>query len=598
MERIQTTRPRNVNSLKAAGILYGDWGTSKAYVLGLAFALAGYSSFWFILAVSILTLLVGINYIKICRFYPNGGGVYASVRNRSKTLSLIGAFFLISDYLITAALSAVSAFHYLGVPHTELWAIIAIMVIGALNLLGPKHTGSLSLWLALPTIVVVICLSLMSLPFIPEAIDKLQPVSGDITGDWKVFVGIIVALSGIEAIANTTGSMKLDPGSTHAKPSVAKTSTPAIIIVMLEVCFFTSFLALAMNALPGLQIDNGNVQAPGYPNVRDAMLRYMGEFFGGSEFGHMVGHYFGLAVSLVFAMLLLSAVNTAMIALISLFFVMSKDGEVPSFFQKLNSFGVPFYSALTATAIPIFVLLIISDIAGLANLYAIGFVGAIAINLGATSTNYNISLKHWERALMMFTCFIMTGIEITLFIDKPEARDFVVSIIGIGLLLRAIVQEQKEKAPIADSEEGLILKLSDHDQDAMLVAVTGLGKSLDFALEESQALNKALYVLFVREQKIISEKDNDFMWTEDDGARQVIDHVISKSAKNPLGFLYTVTPHTTHSIIEIAKSKKVSSVILGRNRGDASSLLHTLRGTTIRDVSKRLPKEINLIVVY
>ena len=31
-------RPRNVNVSRAAAILYGDWGTSKAYVIGLAFA--------------------------------------------------------------------------------------------------------------------------------------------------------------------------------------------------------------------------------------------------------------------------------------------------------------------------------------------------------------------------------------------------------------------------------------------------------------------------------------------------------------------------------------------------------------------------------
>jgi K+ transporter len=68
MITIQTERPREVNSWRAAGILYGDLGTSKAYVLGLAFALAGYSSFWFILAVSVLTLLVGLNYIEICKW--------------------------------------------------------------------------------------------------------------------------------------------------------------------------------------------------------------------------------------------------------------------------------------------------------------------------------------------------------------------------------------------------------------------------------------------------------------------------------------------------------------------------------------------------
>ena len=42
------------------------------YVIGLAFAIAGYSSFWLILAMCLLTALVGVNYIAICRHYPDG----------------------------------------------------------------------------------------------------------------------------------------------------------------------------------------------------------------------------------------------------------------------------------------------------------------------------------------------------------------------------------------------------------------------------------------------------------------------------------------------------------------------------------------------
>lgn len=38
-----TRRPRNLNAERAAGFLYGDLGTSKAYVIGLAFAVAGYA---------------------------------------------------------------------------------------------------------------------------------------------------------------------------------------------------------------------------------------------------------------------------------------------------------------------------------------------------------------------------------------------------------------------------------------------------------------------------------------------------------------------------------------------------------------------------
>ena len=41
---IHGSRPRNVGWLRAAALLYGDWGTSKAYVIGLAVLLAGYAA--------------------------------------------------------------------------------------------------------------------------------------------------------------------------------------------------------------------------------------------------------------------------------------------------------------------------------------------------------------------------------------------------------------------------------------------------------------------------------------------------------------------------------------------------------------------------
>src|SRR5512146_3322293 len=145
-----TKRPRNVDAPRAAAILYGDWGTSKAYVVGLAFAVAGYSSFWLIAAMCLLTALVGLNYIVVCRHYPDGGGVYASVRHRSEVISIVGAFLLVADYLVTAAISSLSAFQYLGVPHPETVAAGAILIIGALNYFGPKHTGGLAFLIGVP----------------------------------------------------------------------------------------------------------------------------------------------------------------------------------------------------------------------------------------------------------------------------------------------------------------------------------------------------------------------------------------------------------------------------------------------------------------
>ena len=104
-------------------MLYGDWGTSKSYVLGIAFAIAGHASFFFLLAMSALTALIGFCYVIICKAYPDGGGVYSSVRQRSKTLAVIGALLLVADYVVTASLSSLDAFHYLGLAHPELWAV-------------------------------------------------------------------------------------------------------------------------------------------------------------------------------------------------------------------------------------------------------------------------------------------------------------------------------------------------------------------------------------------------------------------------------------------------------------------------------------------
>src|SRR5215212_8100814 len=109
-------RPRNVGWLQAGGLLFGDWGTSRLYVLGIALFFAGRTSFWLILAMSVLVLAVGWAYTQICRIYPDGGGVYTAAKTRSRTLAVIGALLLFADYTVTASLSALEAFHYFGLP--------------------------------------------------------------------------------------------------------------------------------------------------------------------------------------------------------------------------------------------------------------------------------------------------------------------------------------------------------------------------------------------------------------------------------------------------------------------------------------------------
>ena len=599
-----TKRPRNVDSPRAAAILYGDWGTSKAYVIGLAFAVAGYSSFWLIAAMCLLTALVGINYMAICRHYPDGGGVYASVRHRSQIISIVGAFLLVADYIVTAAISALSAFQYLHVPHPEIFAAIAIAVIGGLNYFGPKHTGGLAFLVSVPTLIVVLLLGAFALPHLGAAVHNLQPLHGGFGHNWTGFVGIVLALSGVEAIANATGVMKLNPGSTEEKPCVSKTSTPALLWVMLEVCIFTALLGLAMHALQGLEVvkavGGDDVNAPGAEGVRDYMLNYMGQQFVGHALGATAGIIAGWTISIAFGLLLLSAVNTALMDLVSITFLMSRDRELPPQFQRLNTFGVPTWGLIVVTVVPIGLVLAVSDMSGLADLYAVGVVGAIATNLGASGTDKKLGLKKWERNLMLVTCAIMIAIEVTLFVQKPGARVFAVTVLSIGLILRGLASEAaarkqtREAAVPTPPPPMAAIDMSHVSGLPILCAVRGIGRTLDFAIEEAKDLGRPLYILFVREQPVVLPEDRRRRWHEDPEARAIFEYAQDKAAGHPVIPCFAISDAPDATIVDMAATLGASRLILGAP--GRSSLMRLLRGNLVRDVADALPEDIGLIV--
>jgi len=512
---------------------------------------------------------------------------------------------------VTAAISALSAFQYLKVPHPEIFAALAIVVIGALNFFGPKHTGGLAFLVSVPTVIVVVVLGMFSLPHLNEAAHNLQPLSGGFWKNWHGFVGVVLALSGVEAIANATGVMKLNPGTTDTKPNVSKTSTPAIIWVMLEVCLFTALLGLAMHALPNLVPNKDDVDAtatatlPASPGVRDYMLRYMAEVFVGGHAHATISLVAGWAVSIVFGFLLLSAVNTAIVDLIAISFLMSRDGELPSSFQNLNKFGVPNLGIIVATIIPALLVMAVKDMAGLAELYAVGVVGAIATNLGASSTDKKLDLVPWERLLMFGTFLIMLAIEVSLFWDKPSARVFTVTVLAIGLILRGLASERSQKkklaaansaatAPVQVQETSFVTKPLEDSNAPMLCAVRGPGKTLDFAISEAKESRRPLYLLFVRALPVLSEEDYKRKWQDDPEAREIFMQARAKADGHPIYPCYAVSDSVPDTIVDITATMGASHLIVGAT--ERKGLANLLRGSLIRDVSDNLPDDIHLLV--
>jgi len=617
-------RPRNVDWKRAAALLYGDWGTSKAYVIGLAFLAAAFSSLPIILAVCALTGLVGINYIVICRHFPDGGGVYSAARSQGRLLAVVGALLLLADLTVTAALSGWSALSYITSgaehiaaikfvrEHIALTTIVMLLVMGMINYYGPKHSGTLAVALAVPTLIVVVVLLGMSVPHLTTRF--LQPRHESLTALWVQFVGVILALSGAESIANVTGVMKLDPGSTMDKPSVARESLKAIVPVAIEVVVGTALLGWAMLSLPGvlgktLHLTDQSAISSVLQLRSEDMLRFIGEQFATATFSPAIGNLFGWIVGIVFFLLLLSAANTAIVAIIGLLYMMSRDREMPRQFRRLNRHGVPIYPLLIALGLPTVVLLFVANFTALAGLYAIGVVGAIAVNVGSCTFNRTVGFTWYDRVLFGVTFCILFFVELTLAHTKPDALFFVVVVLGAGLALRAYTLKRQGLTTLTVSREVAKMVAPDlattmrsrlSEGQKIMVAARGITPVLSFALDEAQLRKACLFVLFVKEVAIYYTAAGTRLgrakWEDDSEANAIMTSVAKLGQERgvPVVPLYAVSQDASATIVDLAATMGVDYLVIGASQRTAMAKL--LRGSVATNVAQQLPESIHLLI--
>src|SRR6266496_1492291 len=617
-------RPRNVDWKRAAALLYGDWGTSKAYVIGLAFLAAGFSSLPIILAVCALTGLVGINYIVICRHFPDGGGVYSAARSQGRLLAVVGALLLLADLTVTAALSGWSALTYItsGAEHISwikflrdhiaLTTIAVILIMGMINYFGPKHSGSLAVALAVPTSIVVVVLIVISAPHLTTHF--LQPRQESLGTLWVQFVGVILALSGAESIANVTGVMKLDPGSTMDRPSVGRESLPAIVPVAIEVVAGTALLGWAMLSLPTvlgktLHLSDPSSVASVLQLRSEDMLRFIGEQFASATFSPAVGNFFGWIVGIVFFLLLLSAANTAIVAMIGLLYMMSRDREMPRQFRKLNRHGVPIYPLLIALGLPAVVLLVVANFTSLAGLYAIGVVGAITVNVGSCAFNRTVGFTWYDRILFGVTFSILFFVELTLAHTKLDALQFVVAVLAGGLALRAYtlkrqglttVMLHRQVAEMVTPELPATMRSHLSDNQKIMVAARGLTPVLSFALDEAELRNATLFVLYVKEVAVYYTAGGTRLgrarWQDDPEANAIMSLMLKLGSEREISVvpLYAVSQDAAATIVDLSATMGVDFLHIGATQRTALAKL--LRGSVVTSVAQQLPDSIQLVI--
>jgi amino acid transporter len=589
---LSSERPRNVSWLQAAGLLFGDWGTSRLYVLGLAFFFARRTSFYLICAMSLLILAVGWAYTQICRIYPDGGGVYTAAKHRSKMLAVVGALLLFADYVVTASLSSLDAFRYFNLPQDTplfalnspgLWAIVAIAAIGLFNFLGPKHTGGFAIAAAVGMVAITLLITFGAVPQVgykalPHTIGVVRESSSEL---WVQFVSIVLALSGVEAIANLTGVMK--------RP-VPVTARKAIWIVASEVAIFNILLGLCMVwlARPGGPLQD-NVK------YKDDMLAFLSERY--------IGHWAEICVRVIGGALLLSATNTAITDMISVQYLMARDGELPPALQKLNRFGVPWVPALIAASVPILVLLVSHDLERLAELYAIGVIGAVAINVSLCTLHPR--LHRLKRKLPMGALgLILLAIWVTLAFTKLHALAFVTIVMIVGLTARAMTKSLAERKGPRPSllRQAIMEQLPPEamSRPRVLLGTYGSEALAGAALLEARRLDATLVVCFIRGVMLSYKYDGQEarLSVDTDLAAQKtfarfldLGHALGV----PVLPVYDTGTNAAELVAENAAAYGVSRVLIGTSRRGA--LYHLIKGHFQRTLESLLPPDIAVEVI-
>jgi nucleotide-binding universal stress UspA family protein len=207
---------------------------------------------------------------------------------------------------------------------------------------------------------------------------------------------------------------------------------------------------------------------------------------------------------------------------------------------------------------------------------------------------------------MFCTFLVMSGIEVSLFIDKPNARLFALAILAAGLVLHGLAAERAEKRRAAEAARALStssppptvprLPVAEHEMSGapMLCAVRGIGRTLDFAISEAKETDRPLYLLFVREQPVLAPGDRKRKWTEDEEARTIFNYAKEKADGVQILPCYAVSDSPADTIVDITATVGASRLIVGAPQ--RNMLVNLLRGSIVKNISDILPEDIHFLV--
>lgn len=399
-----------LNKKTALAVLSSDVISSVAYAteqILLVLAVLGAVALNYVVPISLvivgLLVLVAASYRQTVFAYPEGGGSYTVAKdNLGTTPGLVAAAALLTDYILTVAVSisagvaAITSAYPALQPHIVLLCVAAIIVLMLVNLRGVRESGiafSVPTYLFIALMLTLLIAGLYkgffaggavaaaSLPRKVDAVSASQHPGGVFAGFaftfliLRAFAEGCVAMTGTEAISNGVGAFR--------KPTSRNAAITLVWMATILAVFFTgtSYLAKHFGIMP---------------SPSETVLSQLGRHVFGTG-----ALYYSLQYA-TFALLVLAA-NTAFADFPRLSSILARDGYMPRQFAARGD-RLAFSNGIIALALVAMLLvwLFHGDTSALIPLYAIGvFVCFTLSQAGMVRHWFKLRDRGWTRRALL-----------------------------------------------------------------------------------------------------------------------------------------------------------------------------------------------------
>jgi basic amino acid/polyamine antiporter, APA family len=332
------------------------------------------------LAAGLMFVLTTLSYVEGGAMFRERGGSSSFARHAfNELIAFIAGWAILIDYLIVAALAAISVPHYLEPISADLskagWEIgIATLVIVsacALNVLNVTGRGRERLLSGLALADIALQLAVIGVGVLavlhPDRLTDQVHLFTDPSLTDIVYASVIamLAYAGIEAASDLAPDIDVEPGDLKRIVSFGAVAVPLV---------YAGMAAIALMAVPVVAGPAGPETALGGEFVEAPVLGVVSSYHPA-----WVADAMRWLVALVAAPVLFWAATTSMLGVSRHIYTLAINRQIPSWLGKLNGRYATPHVAIALSGLIAIGLVVPTDVKLLASIYAFGAMLAITI---------------------------------------------------------------------------------------------------------------------------------------------------------------------------------------------------------------------------